>query len=170
MPLKETTAQEAPSPPTFGEETRWGFQLGRYQDDFAVGLNLTSPYFANGRAGVRLRGNVAFHEHLSGGTVTWSPYGNVSLGLIGVSGRVGESIRLYGEGGLLGLFPSDDFSSETFEMGGYGLFGFSFFSSPGSSYFIELGGAGIGARADALSTNPVYSNGLVISVGFRSNF
>lgn len=152
---------------------RWGFQLGRYQDDFAFGLNLTSPFFdfTNERLAVRLRGNLAFHEHLPVGsgpqTETWSPYGNVSVGLVGLSGRVGESIRLYGEGGAIGLIPSDDFSRQSLEIGGYGLFGFSFFAEQDKSYFIEIGGVGIAARANRLPTSPVYSNGLVISVGIR---
>jgi hypothetical protein len=35
------------------------------------------------------------------------------------------------------------------------------------SYFIELGGVGTGANADKVTGNPIYSNGFLISVGFR---
>lgn len=174
MPLKEATAQEASSPPSLGDGTRWGFQLDRYQDDFAFGLNLTTPRFANDRLAVRLNGNLAFHKHLSGGsgarTETWTPYANASVGLVGLADRVGESIRLYGEGGAIGLVPSNSFSDETMAVGGYGLFGFSFVAETSRSWFIEIGGVGTAARADALSTDPVYSNGLMIRVGFRSGF
>jgi hypothetical protein len=176
------TAQDATTPSESEMESalttgpRWGFQLGRYQNDFAFGVNLTSPFldFTDERLAVRLRGNLAFHEHLSGApgdpTETWTPYANISAGLVGLAGRVGESIRLYGEGGAIGLVPSDAFSGDALAVGGYGVFGFSFFAEPNRSYFIEIGGAGTSARADQLPTDPVYSNGLMIQVGFRSNF
>lgn len=163
-------APEARRP--FTTEPRWGFQLGRYQNDFALGLNLTSPPFAGDRMAIRVRGSVAFHEHLSVGaeprTETWTPYANLSAGLVGFAGRVGKSIRLYGEGGAIGLVPPDDLSSATLEVGGYGLFGFSFFAAQNQSYFLEIGGVGIRARADQLRASPIYANGLTISVGFRS--
>jgi hypothetical protein len=38
---------------------------------------------------------------------------------------------------------------------------------PGINYFIELGAVGTGAKADKLPTNPIYSNGFLMSVGFR---
>jgi hypothetical protein len=35
------------------------------------------------------------------------------------------------------------------------------------SYFAELGAVGIGARAEKLSSQPLYSNGFSISTGLR---
>jgi hypothetical protein len=35
------------------------------------------------------------------------------------------------------------------------------------SYFIELGGIGVGANADKVPGKPIYSNGFLISVGVR---
>ncbi len=50
-------------------------------------------------------------------------------------------------------------------------FGFEFFFTENTnrnpSYFIELGGIGTGAIANKLSSNPIYSNGFLISVGYR---
>lgn len=145
----------------------FGAQLNQYQSDFGLGLNLTSPFFANEKIGFRLRGNVMFNEHVQNATTTWTPYSNVSLGLIGVSGKIADVIRLYGEGGIIALFPSDEFSSEHYELGGYGLFGFEFFMNKTSNYFIEIGGVGTGAKEDKIATQPIYSNGLLLSAGFR---
>jgi len=156
----------------FGQDTSldqgvgFGFQLNQYQKDFGAGLNITSPYFANDRVAVRLRGNVLFHEHLVNEGTTWTPYANGSLGFIGVVGYVGD-IRLYGEGGVIGLFPSDKFASDGSKFGGYGLFGFEFFFRKNGNYFVEIGGVGTGARADKVPNKPIFSNGLIIGTGFR---
>lgn len=148
-----------------------GFQIAQYQQDFGLGLNVTSPYFAYDKIAVRVRGNFMWNEHLGNdGISTWTSYSNLSIGLIGVGGQIGNSIRLYGEGGLLLLFPSDIFSSQSTETGGYGLFGFEFYVSPFSNYFIEIGGAGTGAKEDKLSSQALYSNGLIIDAGFRFQF
>lgn len=144
-----------------------GFQLNQYQNDFGLGLNMTSPYFAHNRIAVRLRGNLMANEHVKNNETIWTLYSNISLGLIGVAGKVGDFIRLYGEGGIVGLFPSDEFSSEEFVFGGYGLFGFEFYANSKSNYFIEIGGIGTGATADNITNKPIYSNGLLISTGFR---
>lgn len=144
-----------------------GLQLNQYQNDFGSGITLTTPYFANRKIALRLRGNAMFHEHIQDEETTWSPYLNTTLGISGITGTIGENIRLYGEAGVIGLFPSKEFSSESFELGGYGLFGFEFYMSPGSNYFIEIGAAGTGAKADKLPNSPIYSNGMTISTGFR---
>ena len=144
----------------------FGFQLNQYQKDFGAGLNITSPYMADGKFAVRLRGNVMFHEHLKDAETTWTPYSHGSLGFVSVVGYVGN-VRLYSEGGVIALFPSNEFSSESTNFGGYGLFGFEFFFNNKGNYFIEIGGVGTGAKADKLPTQPIFSNGLVIGTGFR---
>lgn len=144
-----------------------GMQVNQYQRDFGVGLHVTSPYVANGSVAVRLRGNVMYNEHVQDGRVTWTSYANAALGVIGASGKVEDLARFYGEGGLVGLFPSDAFSSEDFVFGGYGLFGFEFFMAERNAFFIEIGGVGTGARADAVASEPIYSNGLLVAAGFR---
>jgi hypothetical protein len=148
--------------------TAFGIQLNQYQKDFGIGVNVTSPYFIHERIALRLRANLMYNEHEKDGTTTtWSPYSNVSLGLIGVSGKVGEHIKLYGEGGFIMLFPSSDFSSDQSAAGAYGLFGFEFYMNSGHNYFIEIGGVGQGSTADKIPMKPIYSNGLLISTGFR---
>lgn len=164
--INSVKAQERQGMDNFG----FGIQLSQYQNDFGAGINITSPYFANRKIAVRLRGNFMFHEHIQNGETTWTPYSNVSVGLAGVSGNIGDHIRLYGEGGLAGLFPSSEFSSEKFEFGGYGHFGFEFFMSEKHNYFIEIGGIGTGAKADRVENSPIYSNGFLINTGFRMHF
>jgi len=144
-----------------------GFNVNRFQDDFGLGLHLVSPYFANAKAAVRVGGNLQWFQFTDGNEVTWSPYGNIQLGIRGRQPVVDDRIYIYGEGGGLLLLPNAAFSSEKTRMGGYGLFGFEFYTSPRFSYFVELGGMGAGARADQLLSKPIYSNGFVTTVGFR---
>ncbi len=160
--LFAASAQEMPLNNGLG----FGFQLNQYQRDFGAGLQFASPYFAKERVAVRLRGHILFHEHLEDVETTWTPYAHASLGFIGVVGYIGN-IRLYSEGGLVGLFPSAAFSSERSHFGGYGLFGFEFFFNNSGNYFIEIGGVGTGAKADKVPGKPVFSNGLTIGAGFR---
>jgi hypothetical protein len=148
-----------------------GFQLGQYQNDFGFGINLTSPYFAKNKIALRTRVNLMYNEHINSNNETvWTPYSNISLGLLSSGGKIGDYIRLYGEGGVIGLFPSDDFSSESFVIGGYGLFGFEFYMNKNNNYFIEIGGVGTAASADKALYKPIYSNGLLINTGFRIHF
>lgn len=144
-----------------------GFNINQYQQDFGFGLNLVSPYFASNKIAIRLKTNLMFNENIKNNTTDWDPYSNLSLGIIGVGGMVSERIRLYGEGGMIALFPSLAFSSESFVQGGYGQFGFEFFLSKCFNYYIEIGGIGTGARADKITNNPFYSNGLILGSGFR---
>ena len=99
--------------------------------------------------------------------MTWTPYSNVSLGIMSVGGYLTDFLKLYGEGGVIGILPSNRFSTKDVAMGGYGLFGFEFFMQNGFNYFIEIGGIGTGATADKIATKPIYSNGLSVSTGFR---
>ena len=153
--------------PTTSKAFALGFQLNEYQNDFGIGLSATSPYFANNKVAIRLRGNLMWTEHLKDEKITWSPYGNVTLGAVVVAGHFAGFIKAYAEGGFVGLFPSSEFSSESFVFGGYGLFGFEFYPGKRSCYFIEAGGIGTAATADKMPTSPIYSNGFIISTGLR---
>ena len=148
-----------------------GFQLNQYHKDFGMGINFTTGYFFYERVAVRLRVNMMFNENLNMkdnlNEYSWFPYFNAQLGLIGVAGYVSPRIKLYGEGGFIFLFPNQDISSKSFEFGGYGHFGFEFYMSNFNNYFIELGGVGTGARADLIPGKPIYSNGFLISTGFK---
>ena len=156
---------------SMGNKMALGFQLTQYQNDFGVGLNVSSPYFANEKMAVRLRGNLVWHQHLTSKDETnWSPYANMSLGFTVISGKVGNHIRVYGESGAVALFPSTEFSDKSIHLGGYGLLGFEFFMYQHGNYFIEIGALGTGAKADKVAGAPIYSNGLLINVGYRVQF
>lgn len=158
-------AQEEPIKSKFGI----GFQLEQIQRDFGLGLNITTPYFFNSKMAIRLKGNYLWHDHLDASLEhTWSPYSNASLGMVYKVGEIKNFIRLYGEGGLITVFPSTNFAAPTTKIGGYGLFGFEFYFHKNFNYFIELGGAGTGAVADRVPGKPIYSNGFIINVGFRT--
>ena len=139
-------------------------QLGQYQNDFGIGLHLTSPYFVHNNIALRVRGNLMWNEHPgSDNNITWTSYSNLSFGVIGVAGRIKDFARLYSEGGIIFLYPSDEFSTAIYEIGGYGLFGFEFFFDPHMNYFIEIGGVGTGAIKDKIPGEPIYSNGLLVN-------
>ena len=160
-------AQEKP----LNHKLALGFHLNQNQQDFGFGLQITTPYFANRKVAVRLRGSLMWNQHLNDESITvWSPYSNMSLGVVGIGGEVASFLRLYGEGGVVIMFPSSDFSTKSYQFGGYGLFGFEFFMDSNNSYFIEIGGIGTGAVADKVVGKPIYSNGMLINVGFRYQF
>lgn len=145
----------------------FGFHLNEYQNDFGFGLNITSPLMFHDAFGIRLRSSLMFNQNPINGESTWMPYGNITLGFMGVGAQVSDHFRLYGEGGLVCILPNADFSSQSQVFGGYGLFGFEFYFARMGNYFIEIGGMGTGAKADKIPTSPIYSNGMSISTGFR---
>jgi len=148
-----------------------GGHVSQYQRDFGIGLTITSPYFANERMAVRLKGNLMWNEHLNNASeTTWSPYSNLCLGFVQSVGEINNFLRIYGEGGAILLLPSSEFSSTSAHFGGYGLFGFEFFSDKHLNYFFEAGGVGTGAKADKVSGSPIYSNGFLMNVGVRVQF
>lgn len=158
---------QTPNPSTIRNGFGFGAQIVQYQNDFGIGINVVTPYFAQERIALRLRSNLMYNQNIIGTTESWVPYANLSLGLIGVGGYVHDRIRLYGEGGVISIFPSSDLTSDNLLLGGYGLFGFEFFFNDSGSYFIEIGGMGGGAVADKISSEPIYSRGLTLSAGVR---
>ncbi|MDX2195756.1 MAG: hypothetical protein NW207_05005 [Cytophagales bacterium] len=154
----------------------FGFQICQYQKDFGLGLNLMSPSFFYNRISVRVRSNLVFNERVVGiipinspvyEETVWTPYANISLGMVGITGFIHDKIRLYSEGGLIAIIPSKLITSKDVIIGGYGLFGVEFFMDNLTNYFIEIGAVGTGAVADMVIRRPIYSNGLLINTGFR---
>jgi len=147
----------------------WGFgyRLNEHQQDFGIGLDITSPSFFKNITAMRLKVNRMWFQYNDGIETNWMPYAQFSAGLFGVSSNITETIRIYGEGGVSVLVPSSEITNEDWNLGGYGLFGFEFFANSRFSYFIELGGMGHGVVADKLPGKPIYSNGMSIGVGFR---
>ena len=149
------------------ENPSFGFQLNQFQNDFGLGVNLSSASFLKNSITVRLRLNAMFYEYVSEDLKTeWEPYGNIMLGFSS-SHHISEAVALYGEGGVIGVLPSNKFSDSDFVIGGYGLFGFEFYFADEFCYFFEAGAVGIGATADKIPTEPIYSNGFVMSVGWK---
>jgi hypothetical protein len=154
------------------EKIEWnvGFQLNQFQSDFGLGVNVAFPAIIKDAVVIRLRANMMFYEHVLAGKTDWTTYSNVMLGFSSKKYKVAEFLAMYGEGGVIGILPSSKFSSSALDIGGYGIFGFEFFFAPEFNYFIELGGVGTGAVADRLIFEPIYSNGFLVSVGWRINF
>ena len=140
----------------------FGSIMNQYVDDFGLGVQVTSPYLFDALA-LRLSGTVQFSRQAD-----WDIWGTVQAGLVGSAGIVAGFTRLYGEGGAVLAFPSGQVSSAGHAWGGYGVFGFEFFTAEASpiSYYIEIGATGSGLRAD-LADNSLIMNGLRIQVGFR---
>src|SRR5690606_28650161 len=63
-------------PPALQHSAALGLQINQYQQDFGFGLNFTSPYFANERIALRLRGNLMYNQHVLDGETQWTPYAN----------------------------------------------------------------------------------------------
>lgn len=144
-----------------------GFNVIQIQKDFGLGLNVISPYFFQKKMAIRVKGNIMFNENIQNSIVEWTPYSNISVGFVGVGGMISERIRLYGEGGMIGLIPSKELSDENFVVGGYGHIGVEFFVSNSFNYYIEIGGVGTGARSEKIINKPIYSNGILIGTGIR---
>lgn len=130
-----------------------GFKLEEINDNLGINLDIVSPTilnFFNVRAGV---GYVLEKPDFE------STHVKAIVGLRGYGGAVNSFLKLYGEAGALFL------QKDSLKFGGYGLFGFEFFTSEDYkspvSYYIELG------------TNTAEDNlyeGFTTAVGFRFYF
>ena len=164
-------ADEAPPKHSHADNFSIGFEYSDSAGDFGLGLQLTSPTFAEVLA-IRLGGGVAFFEEgvVDGGeSISYSPYYTARLGLMVSAGWPTENIRAYSVSGLLTVIPNSDLSTESVVLGGYGIIGFDFFMAPDSgwSYFIEGSALGTGASADKLVGDPIYQNGFRAAAGVR---
>jgi len=149
-----------------------GFNLNQYQHDFGVGMNLTTPYFAGSSMAIRVMGSAQWLQNIPKGDTmtTWSPYVNIRLSVVTRQFVINNKISLYSEGGVVMLIPNNQFSSQPFQFGGFGVFGFEFHPTKNWGQFIEAGGIGTGAIADKAIGRPIYSNGFLVSTGFRIHF
>ncbi|MBN1797491.1 MAG: hypothetical protein JW822_02875 [Spirochaetales bacterium] len=158
-----------------GNNLSFSYEIGRLDNDFYIGGTVTSPYFIYNAVAVRAGGGLVFRPGVPDGQSSeeWYTYALGKVGLVGAN-LINEFIRAYGEGGLLFVFPNQEFSSTEFQFGGYGLWGFEFFMSGITnswvSYYIELGGIGTGAIADKMTAHPLYLNGFFTQVGIKIYF
>jgi hypothetical protein len=144
-----------------------GFHVNQIQNDFGIGIDIISPYFANSIVAIKIGGSLKWLQHSTLTSTTWTPYQNAQLGIRSRNFIIDDKFFIYGEGGGILLIPNSIFSSEEFRGGGYGLFGFEFRTSSKIGFYFELGGVGTGARADKIVKSPIYSNGFLTNVGFR---
>jgi len=145
----------------------FGFNINRIQNDFGIGVDIITPYFASSKLAIKIGTNVKWLEHIQESIMTWTPYQNVQIGIRSRHFIIEDKFFIYGEGGSLILFPNSQFSSKKSRFGGYGVFGFEFKGSSHFGFYLELGAAGSGAKADLITHEPIYSNGFITNVGFR---
>lgn len=162
--LKKYEAGNRDAAQTIPNKLEIGFNISQYQKDFGIGLHVISPYFIKETVAIKAGTNIQWFENFKG------TYQNIQLGMRGRSVIVTHNISIYGEGGVFIILPNSDFSSQSFVLGGYGLFGFEFKIVPRFAYFIELGGVGTGATADKIASKPIYSNGFLTNVGLKIGF
>jgi hypothetical protein len=155
-----------------------GYCLTQYQNDFGVGMNLTTPYIVKAAMAFRLTGSVQWLQNMEINqsspfaqvTTTWSPYAAFRLSVVSRQFVITNKISVYSEGGVVLLLPNSSFSSRSTQFGGFGVFGVEFHPSQHWAQYLEVGGIGTGAVADKAVGQPIYSNGLLINVGFRVYF
>lgn len=143
-----------------------GYELDRFHNEFGVGMNVTSPFFLDGRLAIQGAIIRSSYNAVIDNEYTWLNYNTYKVGLVG-SHPITSNIRTYGVGGVVYLTPNNQMSDKSSVTGGYGAFGFEFLQDRRVTYFVELGGIGTGARADKLPGKPIYSNGFLETVGFK---
>lgn len=150
---------------------RAGFQLQEMQGDFGLGVNFDVP-LPGWLPSLRLAGNWHWLGIPGETSVQTASFQSIRLGIAPDGWQVAEKIRVYGEGGALFLLTGSDLSPEGFSTGGYGLFGFEFFTEKinGSSLFLEVGGTAAGRRLDRLENIPAFGAGMLLGAGFRVSF
>jgi hypothetical protein len=153
-----------------------GVALHRFQDDFGVGATLTTPAFLGDVLRLTAGGGVAWLPHVaaSDGTEDRKTYGHARLVVeVGPPLVAGASLRPYGFGGVTTIFLPSSVASSGVGVGGIGGFGFEFpLRYPDAravppTFFLELGGIGIGKHADKVAGSPLVANGFLLTVGLR---
>ena len=115
-----------------------GYNLNNFQNDFGVGLHVLSPSFANNIIRIKAGYNLQWLQNIPQNeqNYTWTRYSNAILAVHTQHPIQETGFTAYSEGGFVGLFPNKDFSSKSFLLGGYGLFGLEYKVSGCVSYFL----------------------------------
>ncbi len=147
---------------------RVGFQLQELQGDFGLGLNLDVPLPGKWPV-LRLAGNWHWLDIPGETRSQTASFQTIRLGIAPNGWPIAEKIKVYGEGGVLFLLSENALSRNGFATGGYGLFGFEFFTEKmnGSSLFLEIGGTAAGRRVERRESVPSFGAGLLLGAGFR---
>ncbi len=147
---------------------RVGFQLQELQTSFGMGLNVTLPmpgYWPS----VRVAGNWHWLEVPGEADSQLADFQTFRIGLASDGWQIAEKIRVYGEGGALFINAGNHLSNNPLTPGGYGLFGFEFFTSSlgGSSLYLEMGATSAGLRVERPDGTPRFGAGFLLGAGFR---
>lgn len=147
---------------------RMGFQLQELQESFGLGLNFTLPLPGNW-PNLRVAGNWHWLDVPGEGNSKLTNFQTVRLGTAPNGWQVAEKISVYGEGGVLLLVADNELSKNAVTPGGYGLFGFEFFTNKigGSSLYLEMGAASAGQRVQRPDGIPRFGAGFLLGAGFR---
>lgn len=132
--------------------------------DFGLQLNVATPWFAHGAVSVKAAGMMMYDA-----SADWKTYWACKLGVVGGSFMSSANIRLYGEGGMLCVFPPAGNGTQEILFGGYGHFGFEFFIGDSAwipVYFMELGAGGVRPSIGGTGGER-FMNGFSATVGLR---
>lgn len=150
------------------QSVKVGFQLQELQASFGLGLHVTVPlprYWPN----VRVAGNWHWLEVPGETGPQLADFQTFRIGLASDGWQVAEKIRVYGEGGTLLIHAGSKLSDKALTPGGYGLFGFEFFTNRagGSSLYLEMGATSAGLRVERPDGIPRFGAGFLLGAGFR---
>jgi hypothetical protein len=149
---------------------KYGLHFSNWQQDGGAGISVSSPFY-QGMA-IRLKSQMMVHEYLNDNTgqTSLAYYAATSAGLAFVIGRIGETVRIYGEGGPVMVLPSSEFTSDNLTFGGYLIMGSEWIASRSRTYlsfFLETGYGGTLARADLARNSPYFATGFLLNAGIR---
>lgn len=152
-----------------------GLNISEIRNQPGIGLAITTPYFLDNSVAFRFSGNMflLFNIPLSSASEQVLPYMNPRFGVVYVAGTLAESIRLCLVGGVTYVLPSSKISDDK-GIGGYLGFGFEFFTSSFArsqiSFLFESSIIAEPVIAEKLPGQPIYANGIDLSVGMRYYF
>lgn len=132
-----------------------GFEMTDIQNDYGLGLNITTPYFAKEKIVIRLHGGISWKEGAAADDLdpnyTWKRYFPLRLGLV-ISVGMGYGLsRLYSEAGVIICVGATTIAKDMI-VGGYGALGFELYPTVASpvAYFIQAGRMGSSGTASEL--------------------
>ncbi|MFA0964648.1 hypothetical protein AB9P05_22770 [Roseivirga sp. BDSF3-8] len=149
---------------------KYGIHFSNWQQDGGGGLSISTPFYKG--LAFRFKGQLMIHEYFNQttGETNLAQYAGGSAGLAFIVGRIGETVRIYGEGGPVVVIPSEELSNSNSKFGGYALLGSEWIASRSRTYlsfFIETGYVGTLARADLAPRSPYFATGFMLNAGIR---
>jgi hypothetical protein len=149
-----------------------GLHIQQVQTDIGFGFQLLSPKFwGNFRINTSYNLNFFTYTNENGESIS-TPYANLYFGTR-YQLAITKNIDTYFEAGTQMLINPSSISSESINVGGYGLVGVEYFipasANRNFSFFLEIGAAGNNSKADKVPTEPKIATGFTSSIGFHYN-